>query len=189
MPVISRLRGRSTTKTFVYMWIGARHMLDLAKQSQDGQLYTCVSALVLSAFMLEAYFNHLGRLQHENWDDIERKYPKLKKFKMFARNAKLKVDMSKRPYSSLVRLFAFRDTLAHGKTVTEQIDLEIEVKGSLAKSLPRSKWQEFASIETTEELFKDAVALVCVLHKATGHRGNPFGSGGGGIYTLSPSET
>ena len=55
---MARIRGNATTKTFVYMRTGARHMLELAKASRDGQLYTCVSSLVLSAFMLEAYLNH-----------------------------------------------------------------------------------------------------------------------------------
>ena len=75
---MARIRGNATTKTFVYMRTGARHMLELAKASREGQLYTCVSSLVLSAFMLEAYLNHLGRLKNPDWDAIERKYSKKK---------------------------------------------------------------------------------------------------------------
>ena len=164
-------------------------MLNLAKESQDGQLYTCVSALVFSAFMLEAYLNHLGRLRHANWDDIERRYPKLKKYLMFAKDAKLQVQMEKRPYISLNRLFAFRDSMAHGKTISEEIDVEIEVSQSLASSPPRSEWQQFASAETAEELLNDAVALIRELHKASGYRGDPFGSGGGGLYAVSTPQT
>lgn len=179
---MSRIRGKATTKTFVYMWIGARHMLSLAKASPDGQLYTCVSALVLSAFMIEAYLNHLGRLKRSDWDSIERKYPKTRKFLMFANEAQLTVSLNERPYQSLATLFAYRDSMAHGRTVTEEVDAEVQSGLSISASIPGAEWQEFATVETAEQLLTDAEAIIRELHKASGFADDPFGSGGGGLY-------
>lgn len=179
---MGRIRGRSTTKTFVYMWIGARHMLGLAKESKEGQLYTCLSALVLSAFMLEAYLNHLGGLKHKDWDTRERKQSKTQKFHTFATEAGINENLTERPYKSLVTLFAYRDSMAHGKTVTEEIDAEVDIGSSISASIPRAEWQQFATLETVEELLTDAVAIIRQLHAASGYRDDPFGSGGGGLF-------
>ena len=185
---MARIRGNATTKTFVHMWIGAGHMLELAKASRYGQLYTCVSSLVLSAFMLEAYLNHLGRLKNPDWDAIERKYPKTQKFQMFAREAGLNVALNDRPYLSLVPLFDYRDSMAHGKTVTEEIDAEIQIESSISAAIPGAEWQQFATVEKAEELLTDAVSIVRKLHAGSGYRDDPFGSGGGGLYAISHAE-
>lgn len=42
----ARVRGRQTTITFVYTHIGAKHMLELAERTSEGQLYTLTSALI-----------------------------------------------------------------------------------------------------------------------------------------------
>ena len=185
---MARIRGNATTKTFVYMRTGARHMLELAKASRDGQLYTCVSSLVLSAFMLEAYLNHLGRLKNPDWDAIERKYPKKQKFQMFAEKAGLNITLSDRPYRSLVTLFDYRDSMAHGRTVTEDIDTGIQIESSISAAIPGAEWQQFATVEKAEELLTDAVSIVHELHAASGYRDDPFVSGGGGVYAISHTE-
>jgi hypothetical protein len=182
MPSVSRIQGESTSKSFVYMWIGARHMLRLAKESQDGQLYTCLSCMVLTAFMLEAYFNHLGQLKHADWEKIERKLSKAKKFTKLANAAGLEPKMNDRPYSSLLRVFAFRDAMAHARTMKEQIDVEVELGDSIAKSLPGPEWQEMITVENAEEILEDAVSIIRELHKAAGYIDDPFATGGGGVY-------
>lgn len=185
MQTKSRIRGKQTTKTFVYMWIGARHMLKLAKTSEDGQLYTCISVLTFSAFMIEAYLNHLGALKHRDWNEIERKFGKLRKYTDFAQQADLRFDLNMRPYSSMVRLFAFRDQMAHGRTTKEDLDLEFVVGESLAASLPTAEWQQFASPDNAEFLLQDGVAIIRELHSASGYIDDPFGTGGGGMYAVS----
>lgn len=164
-------------------------MLSLAKTSRDGQLYTCVSALVLSAFMIEAYLNHLGRLKCPDWDSIERNYSKTKKFLKFAGEAQLIVSLNVRPYRSLETLFAYRDSMAHGRTVTEEVDAEVQSGLSISDSIPGAKWQEFATVETAEKLLTDAEVIIRELHKASGFADDPFLSGGGGLYALSPTES
>ena len=140
-----RVTGRQTTITFVYMHTGAKHMLRLAEANEDGQLYSLVSSLVLSALTMEAYLNHLGKLRNKHWDEVERKLTKLDKYKMFCKVAKLKVDLNVRPYRTLVQLFQFRDQMAHGTTTADEIAFELEAEG---KKIPllnvENDWQSFA---------------------------------------------
>lgn len=181
------MRGRKTTITFVYMHIGAKHMLELAEQTQDGQLYTLISSLVYSAFTLEAYLNHLGKLRHGNWDEIERNYSKRRKYELFAEAGGLTVDFSARPYRTLLELFGFRDRMAHGKTTTENVARIIDASGPrLPQIVGDAEWQAFATVENARAAIEDVESLVRELHAACGYPGNAFERAGGGFYGVTP---
>lgn len=183
----ARVSGRQTTITFVYTHTGARHMLELAEATQDGQLYTTTSALVYCAFTLEAYLNHLGKLRHADWDEIERNYGKRRKYETFAQAAGLQIDYTRRPYCTLVELFAFRDRMAHGKTVTGNVSVLVDASvPRLPQIMSDSDWQAFATIENTRQAIEDVEVLVRELHAACGHSGDPFERAGGGIYGVTP---
>ncbi len=183
----ARVSGRHTKITFVYTHIGAKHMLQLAESTQDGQLYTVTSALVYCAFTLEAYLNHLGMLRQSNWHEIERKHSKRKKFDLLAQAASLQIDYCARPYSTLNALFAFRDRMAHGKTKTEEVSLLINANApSLPQIVSESDWQAFATIENARQAIEDVEVLVRALHAGSGQHGDPFARAGGGIYGVVP---
>lgn len=183
----ARVSGRQTTITFVYTHTGAKHMLELAEATRDGQLYTATSALVYCAFTLEAYLNHLGKLRHAGWNDVERSYGKRRKYEMFAQAAGLQIDYARRPYSTLVELFAFRDRMAHGKTETENVSVLIDANAPrLPQIVSNSDWQAFATIENARQAISDVERLVRELHAASGQRGDPFERAGGGRYGVTP---
>lgn len=182
--------GKKTTVTFAYMHIGAKFMLKLAEESEDGQLYTLVASLVFSAFTLEAYLNHLGKLRNKEWDEIERKYPKLEKYKSFAEAANIKVDFNVRPYRTMKELFAFRDRMAHGKTTTEAVSTCInEFEERLPPLHAETDWQAFTTLETARRSIKDVESLIKELHSLSGLSGNPFSRLGGAIYGVAQERT
>lgn len=55
-----RLYGRKEVRAAAYNRIADSHLLDLAKQEEEGQLYTCQASLMFIAFTLEAFLNSLG---------------------------------------------------------------------------------------------------------------------------------
>lgn len=181
---MSRIRGRSEDKTFVYMWSGARHMLGLARQSEEGQVYTLISAQVFSAFMVEAYLNHLGCLKHEDWLQTERRRSKYAKLRSLAEEAGLQIDMNVRPYSSITELFERRDSMAHGMTEVREVDEEVQAHLSIAQSLIRVGWQAGITVEQTESLLGDAVTAIRTMHEAAGYQGDPFATSGSELYAL-----
>lgn len=162
-------------------------MLALAEKSREGQLYTTVAALVFSAFTLEAYLNHIGRLRNKEWNVIERKYSKLEKYKLFASEADINFDnFCVRPYSTLKKLFEFRDCMAHGKTTIEVINLSVNMIDDLLPQLnAKSSWQEFATLENAQIAVRDVQMLIKELHLAAGYPGNPFGKLESGVYGIT----
>lgn len=184
-----KITGTSTSYTYVSMWQGMLHMLEIANKEEEGQLYTCTTALFYAAFMLEAYFNHIGREKYgEGWNDMEKKFSKFKKFKKFADEAGWDVDekLVKQPYVSMIEIFGFRDALAHGKTtVDSEVNIIVEDKGSVAKSLPKPDWHTVASLKNVAKLCEDAEAIVVSLHKALGFKSGAFTTSGSGFYVSS----
>ena len=184
-----RVASQQTTITFVYMHTGAKHMLQLAEADENGQLYTLISSLVFSAFTMEAYLNHLGKLRNKDWDEVERKLPKLEKYKMFCKVAKLEINLNVRPYQTIVQLFRFRDQMAHGKTTDDEIAFELAAE---CKKNPHLKvendWQSFAKIQRASEAIQDVEKMVNELHDALGYRGNPFSRSDGGIYAVTKAS-
>lgn len=179
----AQVRGKSKTITFVYMHIGAKHMLELAEESREGQLYTAMSALIYCAFTLEAYVNHLGAARHADWETMEKKKSAKDKLKGLAKDVGVKVDFGKSPFSTMRALFAFRDTIAHGRTTHEKVDKFIDAEGPyLPQIAGNTGWQTYATIENARQAIKDVETMVKALHKSSGFTGNPFASSGGGFY-------
>ena len=180
---MNHIGGKNTTITFAYMHNGAKFMLKIAEESEEGQLYTLVASLIFSAFTLEAYLNHLGKLRNKEWNEIERRHSKLEKYKLFAEAAQIKFDFSVRPYRTLKELFSFRDRMAHGRTTEEVISTCIDMH---EKRLPqiheKNDWQVFATLETARQSIKDVELLIEELHSMSGHFGNPFNKLGSAIY-------
>jgi hypothetical protein len=186
----AHIGGKNTTITFAYMHIGAKYMLKLAEESEEGQLYTLVASLIFNAFTLEAYLNHLGKLRNKEWNEIERRYSKIEKYKLFAEAAEIKFDFSVRPYRTLKELFFFRDRMAHGRTTEEVISTCIDMH---EKRLPqihaKNDWQTFATFETARQSIKDVERLIKELHSMSGYPGNPFNKLGSAIYGVAQEHT
>ncbi|WP_339414524.1 hypothetical protein [Pseudomonas sp. EA_35y_Pfl2_R5] len=178
------LSGRQTSNTYAYMFIGAKAMLEQAEKSDDGQLYNLVSCLIFCAFTIEAYLNHLGQLQDESWEKTERKLSKLKKYTKLCQQAGITPDFTQRPYSTLSELFAFRDKMAHGKTIKENITKEIEFPSESTRFKTETDWQQFSSIENAKRAIEDTEKLVKELHAASGQSRNPFRDLGIGMFGI-----
>jgi hypothetical protein len=177
------VRGKVTTNSFGYIHIGAKHMLKQAEQSEEGQLYNLVGCLTFSAFTLEAFFNHYGKLKNPEWDRIERNYSKLKKYKFFSNENGIQYDFNVRPYSTIIELFKFRDTMAHGKSTTESVEKPIKLDPVHPNRFSTgAEWMEYATFENAYKAIEDVEKIVNELHFAGGFHGNPFANLGGGFF-------
>jgi len=96
-------------------WHTANVLLNLAKNQEDGRLHLLVSSLTFRAFALEAFFNHIGRIddpeweQHQ-WSGFDEKPKELGKLLGVA------VNYGQAPWSVIRELKQFRDAVAHGST-------------------------------------------------------------------------
>ena len=180
--------GETTTNTFCYMYIGAKHMLKLANESDHGKLYNIISCITYCAFTLVAYFNHLGSERNSEWNVVERKIPKSKKYELFCESLEVKYDLSKRPYKTMMEIFSYRDQMAHGKTTKDYINESIEGDvNDLSSFSVGPDWKVYSTITNASIAVSDVREIIKELHKASGHSIDPFVSSGKGVYRISTS--
>jgi hypothetical protein len=71
------VKAETTSLAYVTLHDAAYYSLQTAKDSVDGRFFNCLSAMVFSAFSLEAYLNYIGTSEFLDWVKNERsKSPK-----------------------------------------------------------------------------------------------------------------
>lgn len=94
----------------------------LAAKNQDALFYDCMACSTMIAFAFEAYLNFFGAELVESWDDwwsIDKKEKKVLKA------LKLKPKWKVRPFSSMKAMKELRNTFAHAKPQTFEMDKEV----------------------------------------------------------------
>lgn len=166
--------GKKTVLTYVFLKSAAKNHLATAESIEDGQLYSCMSSLVFSAFTLEAYLNHIGTELFHDWENFERDYSPRGKLDLICNKLELAPDFSALPYQSFDRVFKLRNLLAHGRTT--------EVSGSWKEHPAYEKktiqldsdWQKECVPTIARRVYDDMVAIVNQIHKQAGHGDPPF---------------
>jgi hypothetical protein len=106
-----------TIHTYAELWYAADCVLRAGQKNAEGSAWQFLSSLVLTAFSLEAYLNHVGAKTFECWEEVA-KLPPLGKLDLLAETlgVKFKGGNGARPLQTLSRLFSFRNAIAHGRT-------------------------------------------------------------------------
>lgn len=145
-------------------------ILENAKAKRDGWLYECLTANILAAFKMEAYFNHAGSLLFANWDKIERGLSKRKKLdKIISR-----IGLVKKPHdqrlATLDSLFELRDGVAHARTheLCEPVTVEEGDIEELRRRKPLAKWEALSTIEFATLAYEHTESLIEEIHAAAG---------------------
>src|SRR4051812_34880217 len=114
------MRGNATFNAFAYLLNGAHSLAQTAKEHGPGANYCRVAAVVFSAFAAEAYLNHIGVLICPTWEEAEEKRPWREKLEFIAHLLGVTPDWGRRPFQTAGRVFSFRNSLAHGRTKTQE---------------------------------------------------------------------
>lgn len=94
----------------------------LAAKNQDALFYDCMACSTMIAFAFEAYLNFFGAELVESWDDwwsIDKKEKKVLKA------LKLRPKWKVRPFGSMKAMKELRNTFAHAKPQTFEMDEEV----------------------------------------------------------------
>ena len=84
-----------------------------------------MASLIVAAFKLEAYLNHIGQRIFKCWDDLERLSPQ-EKLNVIAQKLGVQKDDIKRPFQTVSQLFHIRNEVAHDKSVSLQSENQIK---------------------------------------------------------------
>ncbi|WP_341959258.1 hypothetical protein [Pseudomonas sp. RC10] len=184
-----RLRGRQKVLTFSIFFASARRSLRTAKEIEDGSFYESLNSLVMAAFTVEAYLNHLGEILLKDSfksfekDSIWKKYKKLRKL------CGLPPASIEDVYPVVAQLLNFRNSMAHGRTENNEIDVDTQDRTiPLALSFDVSGWRSVVTPEAAESALNDVKLLVTELNSSSGLGESPFSTSGGGLYSLSADD-
>ena len=83
----------------------------------------CITGITFTAFAIEAMLNHFGQIYFKNWNELKLSRKELHK-KLF-KAVNLGTYLGKKTYQQAKYCFELRDEFAHGKTIEETLDLDI----------------------------------------------------------------
>lgn len=139
-----------------------------ARESEEAlSKYHTMSALLLSAFCLEAYLNHIGYAYfHPRWESFEPLPAKAKLELISVERMKIQIDFSRRPFQTFQEVFRLRNLLVHARTETIKNVIQVDDVLTSAQR-PLSKWEKICTLEFAERVFDDMEAMIQTLHSHT----------------------
>ena len=157
-----RVRGEYTTYSYALLYNGVSIHLKHAEAQEAGSFYYRLSAMLLSAFSVEAHLNHIGPLLFEHWDDqVKRGTSVESKFKLIASYLQLPLDDYRRLNQALRQLTSFRNKVAHAETEKGSFEASVATSGHVAT--PGAKWEQVCTLGTAKhfaELAKDFMMTI-----------------------------
>lgn len=143
------------------------------EQDQKGSYYTTMSSLLLTAFMFEAYLNHLGSKYIKFWDEIE-SIKVMEKYSVLCKELGIVPDFSQRPCQTLKALFKFRNSIAHGKSKILKETKAVSSQDDPHTHAPKTEWEEYCELNNAKRAKEDISEVIKELHKKAGLGDHPF---------------
>ena len=159
------------------MWQVSYWTLYQAEKEKDGSYFQLMSSLIFTAFTLEAYLNHIGKKIFTCWNDLERMSLQ-GKINLISEKLNVEKDDSKRPFQTVKKLFAFRNDVAHGKTIPLKIEEEKWIDTNNIDDFmhkePLAEWEKYCTLNNAKRARVDVEAIMREFHKAAGITDEPL---------------
>lgn len=158
-----RVSTRKTVYTFVRLRSISVELLGRANSGEHGQSLMLSASMVFSAFTFEAFLNHVGASQTNFWTSVERLAP-LTKLELISTIKSFNVDLKKRPFQTIKRMFRFRDALAHGKTQEIYKESIQFLKEDERPQPPMTDWEKEITLGNAKLYLDDtraAMTMIC----------------------------
>jgi len=165
-----------TVHTHSYLHSAAEWALEQAERTEEGRAYNCMSCIILSAFFIEGYLNHLGSELLPYWDEeIKRNISVRNKLKIICHNLNFSPDYSRRPFQSFEYIFKYRNLLAHA--ISEKIsDQRTQIiRDDERMKEPQTWWEKHTNIRTAKRWLVDTESMITAIHKVARKGDIPFG--------------
>lgn len=167
--------GRRRVIAFADLNHGAEIMIGKAEKDLEGNYYTIISSLLLTAFTFEAYLNHLG--DSEYWDEDKGFVGVLDKYDILCGAFGILPDYSRRPHQTLRELFKFRDSIAHARSETLEETKSISSTDRRSAHSPKTEWEKYCNLEQAKRAKEDITKIIIKVNVAAGLGNQPFKHG------------
>lgn len=174
--------GSKTVNTYVFFYVGAKRSLKNAEKQSTGYAYDLLSALVMSSFLVEAYLNHIGeKLGFSEWNNKKDRTSVWKKYILLREKLGMSKMKLEDAYPSASKAIEFRNSMAHGRTETHivSMDLDDELLGQHDQPVG---WQQALDPLHVSSCFRGCEDLIRELHDKAGLGKHPF-------FTMSSGST
>ena len=171
-PLKAVVTKERTVHTYAELWHASRCVLDAGLKNPRGSSWLFLSSVVLTAFAFEAYLNHVGPSTIACWSQLER-LPPWSKFELLCETlgAKFPKGPDARPLQTITKLLAFRNTMAHGRSMEIKPKPELrDVDDNLDKYLgerPLADWERLIQTNAfAKRAREDVEAVLKTVHAA-----------------------
>src|SRR5437660_3480266 len=103
-PKTATVTRRRSVRTYAELWRASKFVLDAGRREPIGSSWQFMSSAVLTAFVFEAYVNHVGETLLSSWSQLER-LPPLAKLDLLCEVLKVSLPTDQRPRQTLTKLF------------------------------------------------------------------------------------
>ena len=173
-----------TIYSYNYLQSAASSALKQAERTKEEQFYNCMSSIILSAFCIEAYLNHIGEKILPYWDEEFKKGLSIQnKLKVICHELNLSPDYSRTPFQSITDIIKYRNSLAHAESETISDKRTQIVQGNRPISEPETWWEKHTNLKRAKRWLTDIKSVIKEIHKAAGVEGDPFLIMGTGSYS------
>jgi hypothetical protein len=172
--------GNFTVVTYNYLYAAADFALRQAVAKDDGCFYNCLYSIVMSAFCLEAYVNHIGMKHFPDWDEWA---PTLDKLKRVAEAKGIEIDYRRRPFSGIKSANRLRNQLAHGRTKVVKVSYTEKLPARSTPERTKAPWQKKCTKTHAKLCLDDLKEVVTTIHEKYERGKIPLGVFGHGAFT------
>jgi len=149
--------------------------LEQAEGTEEGRFYNCMSSIILSAFCIEAYLNHIGSKLLPYWDDeVKRGLSMQNKLKIICHHLNLALNFQLRPFQSFEQIVRFRNLLAHATSEKISDKTTQKVRDGEQAKQPQTWWGKHCEFKTAKRWLVDTESIITTIHDAAGEGKNPF---------------
>ena len=166
--ITAKIKRERQVNTFAELRHANTVLLDNAREQRNGCSYEFMTVILLAAFKLEAYLNHVGELLFPYWNEMESLSIR-SKLEIIRQHVGLPNTNGARPFQTITPLFRFRNAIAHGKS--EFLETGTEETGTieeLRRRKPLTKWEEWNTLEFAVRATADINDVIETIHAAAG---------------------
>jgi len=171
------MKKTSILNSYMYLFSASSNALNLAPKNKGEKFLNYMTAMLFSAFCIEAFLNHLLMHKFKFWEILKGKLSPSEKLSIVAKELDIDLDYSRRPFQSFKSIFKFRNLLVHAKTEhlsAENYELPEEEDESWYRDNPRSEWQEMVTFRNANQFNEDTKKIVEFLYSKMNLDGDPW---------------
>lgn len=180
---MSDVKIRKETKRFAYsqFWFSFEWLINIADKKELGWPHLKLSALILGAFSVEAYSNHVGETLFPNWKKMGKGKSLREKIIILMDKVGVQLKVDEKPFLTVCQLITWRNSVAHGhsfKSKANPLSVSHEEYQKMFRKMESesAEWERFLNDADLGEIKKDLEEVMRKIFNASGLKGE-YGNG------------